>query len=153
MIHVELHRSDTSVRMPLSEVRRVVTAVCRGERISSARFSFVFIGTAAMRRIHRTYLRDDTSTDIITFSMEQDAVDAEIYINVVRARSQARRFGVSIRNEMIRLIIHGVLHSAGYDDTTARNRTRMTAIQERYVRTCSLLRQKRMEKFDARKNR
>jgi rRNA maturation RNase YbeY len=138
MIHVELHRSEKSVRMPLSEVRRVAVVVCRGERISGARFSFVFVGTAAMRRIHHSYLHDDTSTDIITFSFESDSIDAEIYINVVQARMQARRFGVTIGNEMIRLIVHGVLHAAGYDDSTPHSRARMMETQERYVRKCSL---------------
>jgi rRNA maturation RNase YbeY len=153
MIHVELHRSEKSMRMPLSEVRRVAGAVCRGERISNARFSFVFVGTAAMRRIHRAYLHDDTSTDIITFSFESDSIDAEMYINVVRARMQARRFGVTIRNEMIRLIVHGMLHAAGYKDTTPRSRARMIETQERYVEKCNLSQRQRMENVDARKNR
>jgi len=127
--------------------------VARGEQLSGARFSIVFIGTAAMRRIHRTYFGDPASTDIVTFSLEKDSIDAEIYINVVRARSQARRYGVSVRNEMMRLIVHGVLHAAGYDDSAARSRARMMARQERYVRDCSVIQRKKTEKDDARKNR
>lgn len=134
MITVELHRTVKGFSLAQRTVTAIVRGVCRGERIVEGRFSVVIVGDRAIQKIHQSYLRRNTVTDIITFSLESDRIDAEIYINAAEARRQARLHGVSVSNEFRRLVVHGVLHAAGYDDTTPRKRKRMFDVQERYVR-------------------
>ncbi|MHB1048890.1 MAG: rRNA maturation RNase YbeY [Bacteroidota bacterium] len=134
MITVDVHRDVEGFTLTKQAVTALVKGVCRREGISNAKFSVVFVGDNSIQKIHKTYLRHNTVTDIITFSFETNLIDSELYINLQQAKRQAKQFGVTITNELRRLIIHGVLHAAGYDDTTPRERKKMFDVQERYVR-------------------
>lgn len=77
--------------------------------------------------MNKRFLGHDYSTDVIAFPLDDlFGDDAEIYVNLDRAKSQARQYGVSMREEVRRLLIHGVLHLAGYHDKTTKEQTMMT---------------------------
>lgn len=86
-----------------------------------------------LRKINISALQHDYYTDIITFEIDRTPhlLSAELYISVERARENALRFKVSDRNELARLVIHGVLHLAGYSDKQAAAKKRMQR-KERY---------------------
>jgi probable rRNA maturation factor len=78
------------------------------------------------------------NTDVITFLIEKPPfLEAEIYINGNQARRQARLYKVTVKNEVTRLVIHGVLHALGYDDKRTKQRKQMFELQERYVTRCT----------------
>ena len=68
--------------------------------------------------INKSYLKHDYTTDIITFnysnSLEQ--IDGEIFISIDDALSNSKKFKVTLSDELVRLVIHGILHLLGYDD-------------------------------------
>lgn len=123
--------------VPRSIVRAAVLHVCLRHRVRSAEFSFVFVDGRTIRSINRRFLSHDSVTDIITFPLEQKPLSAEIYICLPQMKRQARQFGVTERNELLRLVVHGTLHALGYDDRAVRARKEMTALQERYVKELS----------------
>ena len=85
-----------------------------------------------------TYLGHRRTTDVLTFPLHEKGsrrLSGEIYVNLDQARRQAREYGVSIREETARLVIHGALHLCGYLDGTPAEQRRMTGRQERYVRS------------------
>lgn len=97
--------------------------------------SVVLIDSRLCRRLNRTFLHHDYVTDVISFPLETGRrLEAEIYVNLDQARRQAREVGVSVAEEIARLVIHGTLHLLGYDDRTARQARRMHRVQERYLR-------------------
>ena len=80
------------------------------------------------------YLNHDYATDVISFPLENGAVlEGEVYVNLDRARAQARVYGVSFSNEVARLVIHGTLHLVGYDDSTEKKAERMKAEEDYHV--------------------
>jgi rRNA maturation RNase YbeY len=84
--------------------------------------------------MNRTYLRHDYATDVISFPLgEGDAVEGELYVNLDRARVQARRYGVSPTRELMRLVIHGTLHLVGFDDGREEERERMRMREDQYL--------------------
>lgn len=86
--------------------------------------------------MNREFLRHNYPTDVLSFPLEGGAnLEAEIYVNLDRARIQAREHGVSFANEVARLVIHGTLHLAGYDDRGKRKAGMMLERQEKYVGT------------------
>lgn len=139
MIEVMLSRDAGSIRFAEERVRRIVRYVCRREKRLTASLSFVFIGDRKMKALNKKYLKHDYQTDIITFPLESGGINAEIYINVDQAKRQAKEYGTTMVNEMIRLIVHGTLHAAGYDDRKPAEKARMFERQERYVAKLSLL--------------
>jgi len=78
----------------------------------------VFVNDAALLKINQTHLQHDTLTDIITFPYNTDPIEAEIYISVERVRANAKKFDVTIQQELLRVIAHGILHLCGWKDKT-----------------------------------
>ncbi len=135
MIEVQVVYAHPRGRVPGAKTTKYVRGVLQGEKIRDARISIVFIGSRKSRILNRTFLHHDYVTDVLSFTLESGKyLEGEIYVNLDRARSQAREYKVRYANEIARLIIHGVLHLAGYDDTTAQQKKVMRRQEETYLR-------------------
>ncbi|GIV53931.1 MAG: endoribonuclease YbeY [Candidatus Kapaibacterium sp.] len=119
--------------LPRTILRRAVETVLCGENVRDARIGIVLCDDTMIRMVNVRYLGHDWTTDVITFPLNTDPIEGEIYISVDTARRQAAEAGVSLRNELVRLVVHGVLHLLGYDDRTKAQRQQMHARQEKYV--------------------
>jgi probable rRNA maturation factor len=134
MINVSVTNAQRRERCPASLIARSVRMVLRGEGYRAADISVVCVNDGVSRRINTRFLRHDFATDVISFPLgEGDAVEGELYVNLDRVRVQARRYCVSRSTELVRLVIHGVLHLIGYDDQTARERGRMHEREDVYL--------------------
>lgn len=121
------------LRFPKRETLRAVQSVLQCESVSSCQVSIVFVGSRFIRGINRRFLRHDYITDVIAFPLgEGDGKgrEGEIYVNLDRAKSQARDYGITFVQETRRLIIHGVLHLLGYTDSSPRKKARMTRCED-----------------------
>jgi probable rRNA maturation factor len=122
--------------LPAALVRRTVTAVLRGER-RRARISITFLGRDAMRRLNAEHLGHDRPTDVLSFALSDPAGGplGDVYICPWVAERAARTHGVPLRQELIRLVVHGTLHALGHDHPEDEGRTSspMWRRQERYV--------------------
>ncbi len=118
-------------------VKRVVRAVLRGERRTAA-VTVTFLGPARMRQVNAAHLGVDRTTDVISFALPQPdgGLLGDVYICPAVAAREAKEHGVSTRQELIRLVVHGTLHVLGWDhpDGAARTTSAMWRRQERYVR-------------------
>jgi rRNA maturation RNase YbeY len=67
--------------------------------------------------MNKTYLSHNYETDIITFNLsETNKIVGEVYISIERVRDNARFYGKTLREELHRVIFHGVYHLCGYND-------------------------------------
>jgi probable rRNA maturation factor len=126
--------------LPPSLVRRVVAAVLDGEGTGEAVFSVTFMGPGRMRALNRRAFGRDRATDVIAFELPLVAgTGGDLYLCPGVARSSAAALGVSPREELVRLLVHGTLHALGYDhpEDGGRMRSAMWRRQERYVRRLS----------------
>jgi probable rRNA maturation factor len=81
----------------------------------------------AMGGVHGRFLGDPEPTDVITFE------HGEILIGAETARRQAAEHGEPLTRELLRYLVHGMLHLAGHDDRAADDRGRMERVQEELV--------------------
>jgi probable rRNA maturation factor len=126
-----------AVPLPRRAIERVVATVLSGERRRLSRVSVTFLSGARMRGLNRRSLRADRVTDVIAFGlMHRGERLADIYLCAARARSSARSARIPVREELLRLLVHGLLHALGYDhpDGDGRTVSPMWRRQERYVR-------------------
>ena len=134
---VEVRVSGRRPALPAVTVRRAVEVVLRAER-RDGDISVTFLGEASMRRLNRDYLRHDWDTDVISFGLTgpDGRLAGDVYVCRAVAARNARRHGVPLRQELLRLIIHGTLHALGYDHPEGDHRIRspMWQRQERYVK-------------------
>ena len=116
-----------------------VRAVARSERVRDAMISITFVRRSAIQRLNRAHLKRNRPTDVIAFGFRRTGRSApivgDVYIAPDVARQSARLNGVSVREEIIRLVVHGTLHVLGHDhpETQARTRSPMWRKQERLV--------------------
>lgn len=124
------------VALPVATVRRVVRTVLAGERRAAA-VSVTFLGPIRMRALNRDYLDHDRPTDVIAFGLAQPdgGLVGDVYVCRAVAEREARRRGLPLRQELVRLVVHGTLHVLGWDhpDDASRLRSPMWRRQERYV--------------------
>lgn len=125
-------------RLPLSRalIRRVVEAVLRAERRQGL-ISVTFLGRDSMRRLNADHKKHDRPTDVLAFALADPAaqVVGDVYICPWVARREAKSRGIPLREELIRLVVHGTLHALGREHPEGPERTRsaMWRRQERYV--------------------
>jgi probable rRNA maturation factor len=128
--------SGRRVPLPVPLVRRVVEAVLRGER-RRAVISITFLGREAMRRLNAEHTGRDRPTDVLSFEMNDPAGHpiGDVYVCPWVAAREARARGIPLRQELIRLVVHGTLHALGreHPEGPARTRSPMWRRQERYV--------------------
>jgi probable rRNA maturation factor len=120
-------------------VRAIGELVLRRERAGRALLSVSFVSRSAIARLNRRHLGHRGATDVITFALGRTGrgapVIGDIYIAPDVVREQARRLGVPARQELARVIIHGVLHALGraHPDNLARFTSPMWRRQERLL--------------------
>ena len=133
--------ASQGTRIPITRdrVASVARAVLRAERVAHALLSITFVSNAAIRTLNGKHLRHTAVTDVISFGFRKAGrsphVVGDVYIAPDVARVSARANGVRLREEIVRLIVHGTLHVLGYDhpDTQRRTRSPMWRKQERLV--------------------
>ena len=93
--------------------------------------NFILTTDEEVHRINKQYLQHDTYTDIITFPMsDDDVIEGDIFVSIDRIKDNAKKLEVTFENELHRVLIHGVLHLIGYDDTTPELKTAMRAAED-----------------------
>jgi rRNA maturation RNase YbeY len=97
--------------------------------------NFIFTTDDQLLQLNQDYLNHYTLTDIITFDLseEKGVITGDVYISVERARENSRAYKESLRKEIHRLIIHGVLHLMGHHDKTREEQAGMRASEEYYL--------------------
>ena len=125
---------------PLSRaaVVRAAETVLRGER-RGASLSLSFVGRDRMRSLNAHWTGQRRPTDVLAFALVGPPVGllGDVYICRWVAAREARTRRVPLAQELVRLVVHGVLHVLGYDHPAGAERvdSPMWRRQERYVRT------------------
>ena len=104
--------------------------------------NYIFCSDPYLLDINRRFLGHDYYTDIITFDNSEDyrmetgrtGVSADIYISVDTVRENGRTYGEGFEQELHRVIVHGLLHLTGCDDTTPWKQQRMRAAENRALK-------------------
>ncbi|SEJ06908.1 rRNA maturation RNase YbeY [Cyclobacterium xiamenense] len=103
----------------------------KGFRIHS--LNYVFCSDDYLYDINRAYLKHDTYTDIITFdqSEQEGTLEGDVFISVDRVSDNANKQAEPYGTELLRVIVHGLLHLCGYKDKTAADKQRMRTEEDK----------------------
>ena len=111
-----------------SEIRRI------------GNISIIFCSDNYVLDINQKYLQHDYFTDIITFDYcEEDRLSGDLFISVDSVRENSVEFGTEFKDELNRVIIHGLLHLIGYDDHTEKDIKLMRSKENYYLSLRELL--------------
>lgn len=114
--------------------------VVKSEGFTLGSLDYVFCDDEFLLGINQEFLNHDTLTDIITFDNNiGKTVHGEIYISTDRVKENSLEYGVSMENELARVVVHGALHLCGYKDKTEQDETRMRAREDYWIEKLNVL--------------
>jgi len=110
---------DVNFEFDKSVIVKWLNKVAKSEGKSIGQLTYIFCNDAYLLDVNQRFLNHDTYTDIITFdNTVANFIGADIYISSDRVRENARINNVEFKKELLRVVVHGVLHLCGYKDKT-----------------------------------
>jgi len=107
----------------------------QNENKTKGDLSFIFCSDDYLLDINKKYLNHDFYTDVITFDYsENNILSGDVFISIDRVKENAGTFNVPFEEELQRVMIHGVLHLAGYKDKTDKEKKQMTDKENFYLK-------------------
>jgi probable rRNA maturation factor len=97
--------------------------------------NYIFCNDIYLLKLSKKYLSHDTYTDIITFQYNQPLkpIESDIFISVDRVEENAQIYRVESKDELLRVLVHGLLHLVGYNDKTYEQRKTMRALENDWI--------------------
>lgn len=123
-----------SIEMPALDERKVtrwVKAVAAEYGFTVGNINYIFCSDERELEVNRQFLGHDYYTDVITFDYSTaSTLNGDIFISLDTVKSNAEMVGVRFEDELLRILIHGVLHLTGQGDKTPETKAQMTAKEE-----------------------
>lgn len=136
MAAIHFFTEDLNYRIrDIRKIRAWITAAIIKEGGELENINFILTSDSFLHKINVAYLNHDTYTDIITFEYNErgEAILSDIYISIDRCRENAKSYKVGLKNEIHRILIHGVLHLLGYKDKSKEEKQLMTSKEDYYL--------------------
>lgn len=116
------------------EVASWMRSAAQEEGFRVGDINVVFCSDSYLLGINRQYLQHDYYTDIITFDYCEDGVlSGDLFISVDTVLGNAAEYKVMFHVELLRVIIHGIMHLAGYKDKTDVDAAKMRERENHYL--------------------
>lgn len=143
MIH--FYTQDVPFPFPRKKavIKTLVSNLIKDEGLKLGDLNFIFCDDTYILALNEQHLSHHYTTDVIGFdeSVKSDTttlIAGEIYISNDTVAQNAKQYGVTFENEMLRVIFHGVLHFCGYKDKTEAEQELMTAKENQYLQNYEL---------------
>jgi len=140
---VEITRLGAGTKYPTAALRKIAEALLRALKQGRAELSIALVGDREMRPLNSKYRKKKTTTDVLSFFVEDQPmfgakILGDVVISVEQARRQAKARGKTLKSEMATLLIHGMLHLLGYDHEKSPRQAKIMFAYERklFARLC-----------------
>ena len=137
---VEIAQRGTGKKLSTRKFKKIALTILELAAEKNAELSVALIGNVEMRKLNAKYRKKDYPTDVLSFPVEgimpeETRLLGEVIISVDKAIEQAQARGHSSEQELITLLIHGVVHLLGYDhERSARDARAMGRLEKRIYR-------------------
>lgn len=117
-----------------TEIKKWIKKSVIKEGYKLGELSFNFCSDEELLKINIEHLNHNFYTDIISFELNEDGVViGDIYISIDRVKDNAKQQGTTFTNELMRVLIHGVMHLCGYKDKTKKDAALMREKEDYYL--------------------
>ena len=123
-----------------AQVDKAVRKVLRSEKIiQTGEVNIIFVDNSLIKKLNRQFLGKNKTTDVIAFPYDRKTIRSDddpfgdVYISLPEAKSNAKAFNEPYQKELLRLVVHGMLHILGYTDYRKKEKKMMWKKQEKLV--------------------
>lgn len=114
-------------------IRRWLQHIIQLEGVEHGDINYIFMSDDDLLAKNIEFLNHDYYTDIISFQLNDDPIEGDIFISIDRVKDNAIHFSTSFEVELRRVLAHGVLHFIGYGDKTVEEAKEMRAKEDAYL--------------------
>jgi rRNA maturation RNase YbeY len=116
------------------KLKEIICIIAKDCKKQIGELIFHFVNDSSILEINRNFLNHDYFTDIITFdSSFINIINGEIFISFETVKSNSLKFSSSFKEELYRVIFHGVIHLCGFNDSTESEKNVMRAMENKYL--------------------
>ncbi len=143
MIRFDLLGQKLPAVLPETDLKRIGRVVPEALRIKSkGEVSLGFVGEKEMQKLNTQYMGKKSPTDVLSFPAAKGAQFREpgapqywgdLVVCIPYASREAKRRGIDPGEEIVRLIVHGLLHLRGFDHRNEKEEFKMFSLQESLV--------------------
>jgi rRNA maturation RNase YbeY len=136
MISIEHASGLDTLPVPPDELRALLARLLSEQSEMPVGTITVVLGPHTLiRSLNVQYLDHDYNTDVLAFNLSEDGgpLEGEVYVDVETARERHAEFNTSVRAEVARYAVHGVLHLLGHSDKTDTGQAEMRRLEDQYV--------------------
>ncbi|MEW6526330.1 MAG: rRNA maturation RNase YbeY [Spirochaetota bacterium] len=121
--------------------KKIIAAVVKSQEVDNVVVTLIITNDEAIAHINKTYRKKKGPTDVISFAYREAPMPhvttkehlGDIFISLETAQRQAIEYGVPLKEELKRLLIHGVLHLLGYDHEKSSYKKRKMQKKEKEI--------------------
>lgn len=134
MSGVRIYNTVTGIRLPRAGLTRLAEIVLHARGVARS-VNLILVADSTMRQLNRRFRRQDRTTDVLSFAMEEDgdSLLGEIYISIPTAKRNAAGDGRRLDEELLHLFCHGLLHLTGTHHPNAKARAEMKRLEDQYL--------------------
>ena len=117
------------------EIRALLKKICKKENKKISFINCVFCSDNRLLEINKKYLNHTSLTDVVTFnfSTNKKNIEGDVYISIDRVKENAKKYKETFKKELLRVVIHGLLHLIGFLDKTKEEKKTMTLKENEYL--------------------
>jgi rRNA maturation RNase YbeY len=116
------------------KVLKLIEKVIGEYRIPNGSLSFILTNDEELIKINKEFLQHNFFTDVIAFNYgSNDLLQGEIFLGLETIKFNSINYKVSLRNELLRVMIHGTLHLCGFNDSSDRERENMRKLENEWI--------------------
>ena len=124
--------NKTRSKIDLILVEKIAEEFLKFYKIKSKEVSIAFVGDTVIRRLNKKYRGYDRITDVLSFKGEEEL--GEIIIDYSQIKRQAKKFSGTVKEELVFILVHGLLHLIGYRDDTENGKRKMEGLGKKFIK-------------------
>ena len=115
---------------PKAKIKKWLTKIISDHEREPGHINIIFVDDEKILELNRKFLNHNYLTDILTFDYNKGIlISGDIYISIMRVTDNAEKFNCNFREEILRVIIHGIFHLLGFDDKTKNQKSLMRNLE------------------------
>ncbi|MFH0948392.1 MAG: rRNA maturation RNase YbeY [Elusimicrobiota bacterium] len=142
MRKIKIFDEQRKIKLDVKKISKYILRLEREFHLSkNSGYNIIFLNDTEIKKLNKRFRKTDRSTDVLSFPPEAPACRsgrghllADIFISVNTAKSNAKFYKQDFYTEILRLIIHGILHSIGYTDYSEKTKKNMWEKQEQVLK-------------------
>ena len=132
MIEISLY-NDSSLSIDIDSINDLANLILNNHGYVSGKINITITDDDSLRKMKKKFFNKNVFTDVIAFNIEETPFEGEIYISYHRVEDNAKKFNQKFQDEFKRVVIHGLLHLCGHEDSTVTEKKNMNLIEDKFL--------------------